>query len=215
MSIFSLHSHPTYTALSYAWDNNNGNNGLSISIPCNRNMITLSRELLAAFRAFRKCPDLHNPVWIWVDSICINQDDDTEKATQIGMMDQIYKSAEIVTIWTGTGETETQESLSTLYNFAINIARCTPFRPVDNVTALSGDPQWKALDPFFCRRWFTRSWVVQEVLLARKVRLVCGTTWIDWETMTGFYLSCLEESQSNTVALRRNELGYGVIKPFC
>ena len=57
--------------------------------------------------------------------------------------------------------------------------------------------------------------MIQEVLLAQKVRLVCGTTSVDWETVTGIYLSCLEESQSNTVMLRRNELGYDIIKPFC
>ena len=135
MKIFSLHSHPKYTALSHAWDDS----GQFVSIPCNGKMINLSRELLAAFRAFRECPDLHTPVWIWVDSICINQDDDAEKDTQIGMMDRIYKGAEIFTTWTGAGETRTQESLSTLRDFAFHIGGCTPIRSVD--IALSGHPQ--------------------------------------------------------------------------
>lgn len=40
----------------------------------------------------------------WVDSICINQSDFDERASQVSLMTQIYSQAESVTIWLGVGE---------------------------------------------------------------------------------------------------------------
>lgn len=211
MTTSNLHSHPAYTALSFAW----GTELFAVPIPCNGEKISISRNLLSAFRAFGGCPSLQTPEWVWVDFLCINQKDDAEKAVQIAVMDLIYKKAKIVTIWTGTGDTRTQDSLKTLEKCGCMIARCPPIHSMDYVMSLSGDPQWTGLNALFRREWFTRSWVIQEVLLARKPRLVCGTTSIDWDTVTGLYLGCLEESQSNKVMLERHKLGYNVIKPLC
>jgi hypothetical protein len=45
---------------------------------------------------------------LWVDSICINQKDDVEKATQIEMMDQVYARAGQVLIWLGPSTPESE-----------------------------------------------------------------------------------------------------------
>jgi hypothetical protein len=39
--------------------------------------------------------------WIWVDALCINQDDDEEKAVQVQKMDRIFSFAQQVVIWLG------------------------------------------------------------------------------------------------------------------
>jgi hypothetical protein len=40
---------------------------------------------------------------IWVDSICINQEDEVEKSCQIPLVATIYSRAESVIIWLGAG----------------------------------------------------------------------------------------------------------------
>ena len=39
------------------------------------------------------------------------------------------------------------------------------------------------MDDFLAHPWFTRAWTLQEVLLARKAVLICGTRWIDWRLL--------------------------------
>ena len=38
---------------------------------------------------------------LWVDAICINQEDQTEKGHQVSQMRDIYKGADEVLIWLG------------------------------------------------------------------------------------------------------------------
>jgi hypothetical protein len=42
-------------------------------------------------------------------------------------------------------------------------------------------PQWKALDALLTRPWFTRVWVLQELVLSRDAVLICGQRSICWE----------------------------------
>jgi hypothetical protein len=39
--------------------------------------------------------------WMWLEQICINQDDDEEKAQQISFMIDIYRSAKQILIYIG------------------------------------------------------------------------------------------------------------------
>ncbi|KAI6089204.1 heterokaryon incompatibility protein-domain-containing protein [Hypoxylon rubiginosum] len=41
---------------------------------------------------------------VWIDAICINQNDDEEKARQLPLMGQIYSLATTVVIWLGNGD---------------------------------------------------------------------------------------------------------------
>jgi hypothetical protein len=47
---------------------------------------------------------------------------------------------------------------------------------------------WKALVAFLCRPWFLRTWVIQEVVLARDIRFFCG----DWELRWGLLADLTE-----------------------
>jgi hypothetical protein len=40
---------------------------------------------------------------LWIDAICINQNDDDEKSHQVGMMRKIYKACQKCTVWLGEG----------------------------------------------------------------------------------------------------------------
>lgn len=44
------------------------------------------------------------PLVLWIDTVCINQNDDTEKAQQVAMMRAIYEGASRTIVWSGPDE---------------------------------------------------------------------------------------------------------------
>jgi hypothetical protein len=53
-------------------------------------------------------------VTIWVDSICINQEDEKEKVSQIPLMQDIYSQAESAYIWLGNGNDRSDHAVDFL-----------------------------------------------------------------------------------------------------
>jgi hypothetical protein len=94
MRRLALEDAPEYYALSYYWGAANDErcpiwvNGFEFKIQLN-----LYDALIALQR--RNC------TMIWADAICLNQDDDDEKAQQVPRMKLIYQRAKGVAIWLG------------------------------------------------------------------------------------------------------------------
>lgn len=87
---------PKYTALSYVWADPPGTTPIIVNGVTTQ--ITLNLE--AALRHIR------HPLCaaaLWVDAICINQEDVAEKNHQVEMMREIYSGAELVIAWLGSG----------------------------------------------------------------------------------------------------------------
>ncbi|RMY70269.1 hypothetical protein D0863_05892 [Hortaea werneckii] len=81
-----------YEALTYKW----GDMGNRKVIYVDGNYLSVGAKL-AAFLVLLRKPELTR--LLWIDSICINQDDLQEKSQQIAIMDQIYSGADRVLIW--------------------------------------------------------------------------------------------------------------------
>ena len=108
---------PRYTALSYVW-------GLPTprkTIICNGEEITVTVNLEAALLQLR---DKSQERVIWIDQLCINQNDYDERNKQVSMMGCIYSMAEQVAVWLGPSDDDTSRvwslflDLVTLRNFA-------------------------------------------------------------------------------------------------
>lgn len=103
LRVVDLRNSPKFTALSYVWGK-----GSDEAISCNGCDIKITRSCHQALVSLReKCGDLT----LWVDAVCINQDDDNEKAHQIPMMGEIYTWAEAVYIWLGDGSQATDKAM--------------------------------------------------------------------------------------------------------
>ncbi|KAI9925744.1 hypothetical protein MW887_005550 [Aspergillus wentii] len=150
----TLESAGPYRALSYAW----GDHGTPYAIRTEKGLLPITVSLDAALRRLR---DKRHSVLLWVDAICINQADEEEKANQVRLMPSIYRSACSVVAYLGEGDEQSDLVLQ----------------------AKSGDPAHSAgaaMDGFFAREWFQRAWVVQEIVAARTLWMVCGKQIIGW-----------------------------------
>jgi hypothetical protein len=78
-----------YTALSYCW----GNSTDRVEIPCDGKILSITSSLHEAILAIHKfSPDQD----LWIDQICINQEDLTEKSEQVSKMNLIYDSETVL-----------------------------------------------------------------------------------------------------------------------
>jgi hypothetical protein len=94
---------PPYTALSYVW----GDVSNPIPITLDKKNIRVTQNLHRALQRFRK-----TTVLLWVDAICINQQDLDEKNVQVNMMAKIYVKAASVAVWLGPDEHNDAKELS-------------------------------------------------------------------------------------------------------
>jgi hypothetical protein len=95
-----LSSIPVYEALSYVWGDMEAKASYFIEIEGTHMEIT--PNLYHALQALRV---EENPRVIWLDSLCINQNDNQDKEIQIGMMLEIYRSAQHVIVYLGEPKT--------------------------------------------------------------------------------------------------------------
>jgi hypothetical protein len=102
----SLGTITPYKALSYAWRSDQ--NEPDATILCNGVDVEISANL---FHALRQLRNVQVPVVIWVDFLCINQQDVVERSLQVMMMREIYEKSREVIIWLGEG--------SKIYHFEI------------------------------------------------------------------------------------------------
>lgn len=87
---------PCYEALSYVWGSPRG----TIPISCDGKSLLVTPNLLEALRRIRH---FRYTRLLWVDAICINQDDPMERSVQVQAMRDIYAKAANVIIWLGEG----------------------------------------------------------------------------------------------------------------
>jgi hypothetical protein len=136
-------SHP-YEALSYVW----GDEEKPQSISIGSLNLDITRNLYNALLYLRNhdCSRV-----LWVDAVCINQEDDKEKEDQIPFMAEIYAKATRVVIWLGVGDKNGDLALD-----AIRFAGKWSTEFSD--TRLSH----QAIPELLRRKWFQRVWVREQ-----------------------------------------------------
>jgi hypothetical protein len=104
------HDGLTYEALSYHWGPRDPDCWLTIldekkAFRFETKGLNITPNLAKALRSLRY---KNNTRVLWIDSVCINQEDDNERSDQLPLMDQIYMRAENVCVWLGDAD-ETSE----------------------------------------------------------------------------------------------------------
>ncbi|KAI1329926.1 heterokaryon incompatibility protein-domain-containing protein [Xylariaceae sp. FL0255] len=101
----SLDENSSFEALSYVW----GDASITKLIHVNGEQLSATANLDAALRASRlPC----KPRTLWVEAICINQQDIAEKNVQVPRMDKIYSGASPVIVWLGPSSPDIELALS-------------------------------------------------------------------------------------------------------
>jgi hypothetical protein len=86
-----LSSMPCYKAISYCW----GSKEKNFKIIVNDRSLKVTSN---ALRVLKNRSSLWAPRLVWINTVCINQDDHDEKSSQISLMTDIYGKASVVSI---------------------------------------------------------------------------------------------------------------------
>jgi len=147
-----------YEALSYEWGSPNDDTPL---INLNGKPCHVQKNLSRALKALR-FESVEQTFWI--DALCINQEDKIEKNHQVPLMGEIYRGAHLVRVWLGKSRYGSSEAIAFLQRLA---------GPDYGHHQRSANP-WESLLGLCCRKYWTRIWIVQELLLARQGIVHCG-----------------------------------------
>ncbi|KAF2994455.1 hypothetical protein E8E14_002076 [Neopestalotiopsis sp. 37M] len=162
-----------YEALSWCWGIDEPKFVVKIIERGKTFKLRVKRELALALKYLR-LPDRARTLWI--DAICINQEDPEERNHQVQMMSRIYTRAERVCVWLGE---DTPDS-----KVAIDFIR-EEIMELKNFDTVCSDKrytqQWQALMMLMQAPWFSRRWVIQEIALAREAEVYCGKDSIPWK----------------------------------
>jgi hypothetical protein len=208
-----------YEALSYTWEVDwraeggikkaevRGHELVSFHLTIDGRMLAIGTNLTRAIARLRKDPCSEGCLTdcnccsrrLWIDAVCINQNDLEERALQVSFMSRIFASAERCVVWFGEDSEGGNGEAS--FAFMRQLVESYALKPRQNqrgyleelkqearVKGIIHTPS-KPLDPlklFFKRRYFSRLWIVQEVVSAeRLILLLCGSHSLDWHTFEG------------------------------
>lgn len=140
---------------------------------------------------------------LWIDAICINQNDSKERGEQVSFMHAIYASAKAVVIYLGIPDRHSVIAMK----FAASLDYAKYMREVKDTWGMGrkGESMWRrktyifnpdtdvglqvseetatALVEFLSRPWFTRVWVQQEATASLFTQVVCGRDTVEWNQL--------------------------------
>ena len=236
----NLESKPQYEALSYMW----GVPVEELPIEIDNSTIRIRPNLWSALYHLRY---EHQERIIWIDALCINQNDTNERNHQVNQMGEIYSIASRVVLWLGESDNSSSRAMGYVGNFyrfakrpESNLASGyfseetsgngrsnsesgksrngeelgktddDPLHPLiqsnlqqrlttvsdreasapvgeakvgftEEETIIVNKEIWDSI-PYLCfRPYWSRLWIVQEVVLATDVLIQCGNDHCNWE----------------------------------
>jgi hypothetical protein len=219
-----------YRALSYVWGT--GRRRKELVTPDGTLQITFSLN-----KALQGLRHREKPIMLWVDAICFNQKDNTEKAQQIRLLPKIFQNAASTYAFLEggkgsdvairmlmqvrfknacdeksklereradeeaeenfeielAGETDLGESMKSRKRTISNRWICSEDWPEDLPRVPASWKHrsipdldiaiWGSVGALFRLPWFRRVWIIQEIVGAPHVKIVCGKWIVDWNDL--------------------------------
>ncbi len=171
-----------YVALSYKADRENPNCSIRVN-----GMLRYIPERLSYF--FHSPRFVENTLY-WVDIICLNQNDDSERAEQILRIREIYENAKHVHAELGPGDKKLQNALINMQRIGkMDLSKLDDSGleypslveagyPEDWVEPFFNDSVWVDIDKVFQNPWWDRGWTLLEATVNPNTNITLGNVTI-------------------------------------
>jgi hypothetical protein len=180
-----LDHNPSYEALSYTW----GDPAKSGNLLCTETgtQLAVTQNCLNALQRLQ-WPDRERILWI--DAICIDQENISERNEQVQLMSMIYERADKVLSYLGEDDDDSDIGMDFILEDSTWMTTSQNRPSVGLGSGVTSSPQQKAVDGILERPYFERVWILQEVRCARTVEVVLGCRSVDWNAFSSavFYV---------------------------
>lgn len=197
-----------FSSLSYTWgdplfwhwyENRSVTWDQDVPIIFNGVQVMITSNLEAALRAISRHTEGKTAAtqmqYLWVDSLCIHQKHTQGRNAQVRLMAQIYSKAGLVISWLGPGDKDSEVAIP-LIRRLLWVMKSSEFEHIHHNEGLIGfckhsakenltipDDDYGSLARFYARQYFFRCWVIQELILARKLCILCGSDELVFENL--------------------------------
>ena len=197
----------SYTAISYAWvclrhssqckvtaEHESQGSPETRTIYLNDHKVAVRRNLYDFLSVCRP------QGYLWIDSICIDQDNSLERNHQVGMMGKIYAGASQTILWLGL-DPHDGLAFKTLYEVQRRDQRYAdrshlPLSGADHAASIFDDNRRVALHRLLNEPYWQRHWILQEILLSKHRKLAYGTETMPWWEFSDAALAIMENAFS-------------------
>ncbi|EGZ70011.1 HET-domain-containing protein [Neurospora tetrasperma FGSC 2509] len=153
-----------YQALSYEWGLPSDDDP---NITIDGHTVRIRKNLSEALKQISSVIRYLDFLLLWIDALCINQNDDAEKSQQVQKMGKIFSSAEQVLAWTGPMANDS--------DYAMDILNSVPQDKILYPEILNNNRAKTAILAWCNRPYWKRIWIIQELFLAKRLVFMCGS----------------------------------------
>ncbi|KAL3420311.1 heterokaryon incompatibility protein [Phlyctema vagabunda] len=192
---YSLTKAPKYIALSYTWGSAAYQKGRLFTqeyeATIDSTVLSLQQNLHDALHHLGHRV-LERGCRIWIDFLCINQSDPTERSSQVQLMKEIYERATIIYAWLGLPFDDDEARLATMYmrKFSMflrdglvahnddigEVAKTISSSTYGWPSEVDSDPwkAWEGITDMFNQAYWQRTWIYQEATTPGEIWFWCG-----------------------------------------
>jgi hypothetical protein len=169
----SLNTAPSYSSVSYSWNDQQRNHDLHVD---GHNLKVIDNLRIGLPHLIEQA----STQFLWIDAICIDQENDGEKTVQIPLMREIYTRCQECLVWLGEGTPEADIAMDAIPRIAqqLTLHDAAEVWKMEGIAVRSPEvldsSLWKGFVNFFSRPWFGRVWTFQECVLPDDVFFLYG-----------------------------------------
>ena len=183
----SLDNLPKYQAISYCWGDGGATERIWFG---DHEYLQVTKSAVAVLGTVI---DSGSKDHVWIDALCIDQENAAEKNSQVQLMGLIYSSAASTLGWLGEAADDSDRAISFLKTLRdemekYDIRKLNPLHKQAELAKFpsfkeTNTPDWIALQKLLQRPWFTRIWIIQEMVLSVNCVVMCGRKTIKYDVL--------------------------------
>ncbi|KAH8743732.1 heterokaryon incompatibility protein-domain-containing protein, partial [Hyaloscypha finlandica] len=161
-----LSEKPQYEALSYMWGPKDVQTEHTIII--DNSNFCVRENLWLALQHLRLEAEIR---MLWIDAICINQQDKLERGHQVSQMGIVFRRASKVIVWLGAAD----DTSALAFRFlTVNETNAFIKQGVHGADSQERENNFGIIETMFLKNYWRRLWIVQEFLMAQDFVIQCG-----------------------------------------